>query len=371
MKKVNGISVFITLAVIIGLLAACGGDNDTTPNTDLCADGHDFPAWIEPTCTEAGNSERICSRINCNQTETRSTGFSALGHTYINSVCTACDSLDLEMVQIPAGTFLMGPDNFNNNATFTATLSAFKMSKYEITQDQYQEVMGNNPSYFNGGPTGGDDTRPREPATGEIQGKRPVEQVSWYNAILFCNKLSIREGLNPAYIIDGSTNPADWGDAPHFDENWETIGDINKWDAVGIVIGSNGYRLPTEAQWEYACRAGTTTIWYFGDIEKESELIEYAWCASNSSYMTHQVGKKLPNLYGLYDMAGNVLEWCWDWKGSYPSESQTDYSGSTSGSSRVFRGGDFLSGAGTYSADRGSNNPIFGFDSYGFRVVRP
>jgi len=111
----------------------------------------------------------------------------------------------------------------------TVTLTAFKMGKYEVTQEQYQAVMGSNPSSFKS-----------SPSSGEVQSKRPVEYVSWYNAIVFCNKLSIMDGLTPAYSVNGSTDTSTWGNVP--------TSSNSTWDAVTIVAGSTGYRLPTEAQ---------------------------------------------------------------------------------------------------------------------------
>jgi len=262
------------------------------------------------------------------------------------------------MVSIPAGTFTMGSptteaNRESNETQHSVTLSGFKMGKYEVTQEQYQAVMGTNPSYFDGS-TG------KEPAAGETQGKRPVERVSWYDALVFCNKLSIKEGLTPAYSISGKTNPADWGTVPTSSATW---------NAVVIVAGSTGYRLPTEAQWEYACRAGITTAYNTGDTISDST----GWYYSNSGNKTHEVGKKPANAFGLHDMHGNVWEWCWDWYGDYSSSAQTDPLGASSGTNRVLRGGSWYNSAGFLrSAYRYFISLPGGRDSnLGFRLVRP
>ena len=263
----------------------------------------------------------------------------------------------IEMVSIHAGTFMMGspttePGRRGDETQHSVTLSSFKMSKYQVTQEQYQAVMGTNPSYFSS-----------NPQAGETQGKRPVEGVSWYDAIVFCNKLSIKEGLSPAYSISGRTDPAVWGSVP---TDYNTT-----WDAVKIVTGSTGYRLPTEAQWEYACRAGTTTAYNTGATISDNT----GWYKSNSGDKTHQVGLKPANAWGLYDMHGNVEEWCWDWIGSYPSEAQTNPMGASSGFFRVLRGGYWsLSAEDLRSATRVSYQAYrrdYGHISLGFRLVRP
>jgi len=256
------------------------------------------------------------------------------------------------MVFVPGGSFEMGDDEGWDNArpVHTVILSDFYIGKYTVTQEQYQAVMGNNPSYFTS-----------SPATGEVQSKRPVECVSWYDTLVFCNKLSIMAGLSPAYRISGSTNPNDWGIIPNWDYNIA-------WDAVEIVAGSNGYRLPTEAQWEYACRAGTTTAYNTGDTISDNT----GWYNSNSGDKTHEVGKKSANAWGLHDMHGNVWEWCWDWYGSYSSGAQTNPVGADSGYYRVLRGGSWNYSAGyTRSSCRDYNSPENNDYGIGFRLVRP
>ncbi|MDR1858636.1 MAG: formylglycine-generating enzyme family protein [Treponema sp.] len=260
----------------------------------------------------------------------------------------------VEMVRIPAGTFTMGspasePNRESDEAQHSVTVSAFWMGKYEVTQGQYQAVMGANPSRFT------------TPTNEENPARQPVECVSWYDAIVFCNRLSIREGLTPAYIINGSTNPDNWGTVPQSNNM--------AWNTVQVIPGSTGYRLPTEAQWEYACRAGTTTAYNTGaTITKNT-----GWYTDNSGNRTHEVGLKPPNAWGLYDMHGNVSEWCWDWYGAYPSAAQTDPSEAVPGAYRVERGGSWsYYGQNLRSAwrDYGSN-PGLRSSAYGFRLVCP
>ena len=188
---------------------------------------------------------------------------------------------------------------------------AFELGQHEVTQEQYEKVMGTNPNTFKGP-------------------QNPVENVNWDDAVEFCRKLSeLPEEKSGDYV----------------------------------------YRLPTEAEWEYACRARTKTEYSFAD--SDSGLGAYGWYKDNSGKTTHPVGQKKPNPWGLYDMHGNVWEWCQDWYGDYPSGAVTDPTGAASGSGRLLRGGSFFGQTSVVrSAYRNSNRPDSRLSNYGFRPAR-
>ena len=286
------------------------------------------------------------------------------------TLCTgffACKTtpVNIPMVKVEGGICILNDTD--------VTLSSFWISPYEVTQEEFESVMtGNqngieaNPSYFQG--------ERYPPADGEVQERRPVENVSWYDAIVYCNLLSIKEGLTPCYTIKSSTDPADWGTSPRS----TSAEDYDDWKSVTCNFNANGYRLPTEAEWEYAARGGKTGItdgsWdntYSGSTTPD----DVAWYSGNSDSKTHEVGKKQSNSLGLYDMSGNVWEWCWDWYGSssgYPSGTE-DPAGPDTGSYRVIRGGSWNSSASICTVSyRLSINPYFRSGSYGsgFRLVR-
>jgi formylglycine-generating enzyme required for sulfatase activity len=237
-----------------------------------------------------------------------------------------------DMVWIRSGTFTMGSpsnekDRYEGSGGWAGhgeegpqtkvTISrGFGMSKYKVTQAQYKAVMGTNPSRTHKGDN------------------YPVEYVSWHEAAAYCAKLTEKE------------------------------------KAAGGLPRGYEYRLPTEAEWEYACRAGTTTRFSYGDDLDYSQLGEYAWYIPDSSNTTHPVGEKKPNGWGLYGMHGHVWEWCQDWYGNYPGGSVTDPQGPATGSYRMRRGGCFDVGADDCrSARRTYTEPGNRGGDVGFRPV--
>lgn len=278
MKK---ISVFLMAAILIFSLAACG----TTPQVSERDD--------------AGTMESITERIEPEEN--------------LDDILTTPPE---NFALIAGGTFEMGsPDTeawrSEDETQHTVTVSDFYMSIYEVTQEEYAEVIGNNPSSFSGD-------------------MLPVETVSWLDAIRYCNTRSEMEGLTPAYTISGQT------------VTWDRSAD--------------GYRLPTEAEWEYACRAGTTTPFntetsisaeeanYYGHYPYEIEENYFSQGNLDTQpgeyrQTTVDAASFSPNRWGLYNMHGNVSEWVWDYYGAYSTEKQTDPTGPETGTLRVYRGG--------------------------------
>lgn len=233
------------------------------------------------------------------------------------------------MVRIPGGVFTMGDADEVDAPLHEIEISAFLMDRHLVTQAQYQKLMGTNPSRWKAE-------------------SNPVEQLRWSDAVRFCNKRSESEGLTPCYDLE----------------------------TLKCDFEADGYRLPTEAEWEYACRAGTTTAYFFGD--SPAEVGDYAWYERNSGGHPRPVGEKKPNPWGLYDLAGNVWEWCHDFYAVdyYQAAPRKDPRGPEEGTNKVLRGGAWRFSADNcrsgyrYNEDPGQADVCFGYDIYGFRCVR-
>ncbi len=239
------------------------------------------------------------------------------------------------MVLVEGGTFLQGSNEqpfAQNERVHPTTLSTFLISRTELTQEQWKKVHSTNPSRFPGN-------------------SRPVDSVSWLDAVKFCNALSQAENLTPAYTISGAS------------VTWDPRAD--------------GYRLPTEAEWEYAARGGAAgtspdtplSKSYFSGSHDPDEV---AWFDRNSGKTSKSVGTKAANELGLFDMSGNVWEWCWDWYGEYPSSEVENPSGpSVSTGQRVLRGGAWFTPLQLLRVTyRYWNVPYFKANSVGFRLAR-
>ena len=242
----------------------------------------------------------------------------------------------------------------NENGGDLITVPGFHIGRFPVTQGQWYAVMGNTPSFFTGANVWGGGTAPETFERDDL----PVEQVSWYDVLVFANRLSIQDGLQPAYRINNSTDPDDWGDIP-------TASDAD-WNDVEIVAGANGWRLPTEHQWEFAAKGGRLSAGFTGTdsdtyfiFSGSDDADEVAWYSGNSGNRTHPVGEKEPNELGLYDMSGNVWEWAWDRR-------------TPEGVTRVQRGGSWGNAeASSRSALQDGGGPALRTFALGFRLVRP
>ncbi|NER83830.1 MAG: formylglycine-generating enzyme family protein [Leptolyngbya sp. SIO1D8] len=224
----------------------------------------------------------------------------------------------MEFVYIPSGKFLMGStteelERHNDEGPVREVVitKGFYLSKYEVTQEQWLAVMDNNPSVMN-------DTKNWK--------QHPVDNVSWND----CN----------AFILKINT------------------------------LGLGTLRMPTEAEWEYACRAGTTSRYYWGKDSSDYHVHDYAWAFSKAEGVSHPVGLKKPNNWGLYDMSGNVWEWCSDWRGPYDTDQLTDPTGPRDGQKKVYRGGSWFNKPATLrSANRNGHEPDMRGTNAGLRLV--
>ena len=322
-------------------------------------------------------------------------------HPSVNEGCSICNYPRIpETVFVKGGTIEGAAYTDNYTGVFIegrkVTISDFYMGKYEVTQEEYASVMAgqkvtvdgqeyhleSNPSYCTEGST------KYTLFAGEEQGKRPVEGVSWYDAVWYCNALSTKVGLSPAYII--AVTHVSLGNGQGYSIFGATV-TLNK--------DANGYRLPTDAEWEYAARGGApdAEAWNYTfsgadktagssyEDDKNSGLDSVGWyCYNNitgktgdtdvttdvSGSGTHQVGKKAANSLGIYDMSGNVWEWCYDAYGTINSGEETDPTGATTDNGRVIRGGSWGGDARSASVSCRSSFLSVGYCNLGFRVVR-
>ena len=386
MKKLKWIASFLivaTLFAVIGCNNPSGPSGSGNGGAQQCgANGHSLGIWEttkEPTETESGQMKRACKV--CGETVTKELQPAPEGFRFVK------------------GGTVVGAKNSNNfKGVFiegrTVTLSDFYMGKYEVTQEEYASVMAGqkvtvagveykleyNPNYCT------EDSAIYTLFEGEKQGKRPVEGVTWYDAVWYCNALSEKEGLTPAYNIEVTEVKQASGKTGYYIYG----------ATVALTANATGYRLPTEAEWEYAARGGDPTKedWNYVfsgadtaegvsyNSSKNSGLDSVGWYYYNnitgdsdvtnsvSGKGTYQVGKKAPNRLGLYDMSGNVCEWCYDRYGTITTTTPAD--GAGSGSHRIIRGGCWNGMSGHCAVScRDDRYPYYRFDSVGFRVVRP
>jgi len=272
----------------------------------------------------------------------------------LSSQVFGSNETSLNMVLVEGGSFMMGSNTQSDEQpVHSVTLNDFYIGKFEVTQSEWKNP---NASIRSGSGT-----------------QYPIESISWYAILKYCNIRSMAEGLVPCYAISGSTDPADWGAVPPSQSPEYPHESLNNrvWDSVICNWNANGYRLPTEAEWEYAARGGNKSNGYLYSGSNNCE--EVAWNDRVRFTNPSSVGEKQANELGLYDMSGNVCELCQDWYHSDYSvaPSNGDAWESPAGSDRVVRGGGWSNyGYGCRSADRNDVIPSWAGNTFGFRLSR-
>ena len=369
MKKIKWIAPILIISLLFGMIA-CKHSTDAPKSPEshhhtfatewtsdeasghwhecICGKREDFAehtygVWKvqqEPTETQAGRNERTCK--DCGYVDSVVLQPAPEGFRFVKGITiTGTESWTPSSKVFVSGRSLTIPDLI--------------VSDHEVTRGEYKDVMGSDPS------TAWAYDKDGNKLEGDAVLNNPVNYVSWYDALVYCNKRSRAEGLTPCYSIKQSTNPDNWGTVP---TEWD-----DTWDAATCNFDANGYRLPTEAEWEWLARGGENYKYAGSD-----NVDDVAWTYSNTNDTgTREVKTKASNGYGLYDMSGNVWEWCWDWWDGDISDS-TAADGATSssfGSFRVSRGGSwFYDYCGCPVAERNCPEPSDRSKCDGFRVVR-
>ena len=275
MRKIKWIAPILMVSMIFGMIACKHEPHQ-----------HSFGIWKitkEPTKTQAGRNERTCK--DCG---------------YVDSVVLQPAPEGFRFVK---GTTITGTETWKPSSTVfiserKLTIPDLIVSDHEVTRGEYEAVMGSDPSIATANDKDGNEL------TGDDASNNPVNSVNWYHAIVYCNTLSLKENLTPCYSINDETDPKEWGDVPTDRDN--------TWNAATCDFTANGYRLPTSAEREWLAR-GEEDYTYAGS----DNIDEVAWYTENTNKTgTREVKTKAPNRYGLYDMSGNVMEWCYDRTGT-------------------------------------------------------